>query len=56
VIATMTHPAVSSMMAEAISAIPTFRRIKPISRTTIATIFTEAIDNAVPRNSEVMIR
>jgi len=32
------------------------RRMKPISRTTIATIFTEAIDNAVPRNSEVMIR
>ena len=52
----MTHPAVSSMMAEAISAIPTFRRMKPISRTTIATIFTEAIDNAVPRKSEVMIR
>jgi hypothetical protein len=41
VIATMTHPTVSSMMAEAISTIPT--------------IFTEAIDNAVPRNSEVMI-
>ena len=51
----MTHPTVSSMMAEAISAIPTFRRMKPISRTTIATIFTEAIDNAVPRNSEVMV-
>ena len=55
-IETMTHPTVSSMMAEAISVIPTFRRIKPISRTTIATIFSEAIDNAVPRNSEVMIR
>ena len=55
-IETMTHPTVSSIMAEAISVIPTFRRIKPISRTTIATIFSEAIDNAVPRNSEVMIR
>ena len=52
----MTHPTVSSMIAEAISVMPTFRRINPISRTTVARIFTEAIDNAVPRNSEVTIR
>ena len=35
---------------------PTVRRRKFISRTTVATIFTEAIDSAVPRNSEVIRR
>ena len=32
---------------------PTLRRMKFISRTTMATILTEEIDSAVPRNSEV---
>ena len=56
VIAIMVHPIVSSMMAEATSVIPIFRRMKFISRTTMATIFTEAIDSAVPRNIEVINR
>ncbi len=56
VIAMMVHPTVSSMMAEATSVIPIFRRMKFISRTTMATIFTDATDNAVPRNMEVISR
>jgi hypothetical protein len=44
------------MMAEATSIIPIFRRMKFISRTTIATILTDAIDSAVPRNIEVISR
>ena len=35
---------------------PTVRRMKFISRRIVATIFTEAIDSAVPRNSEVISR
>ncbi len=35
---------------------PTTRRMKFISRTTMATIFTDAIDSAVPRNSAVISR
>ena len=54
--AMMIQPMVSSMMAEARITCPTVRRMKFISRTTIATIFTEAIDSAVPRNSEVINR
>ena len=56
VIAMMIQPIVSSMIAEATMTWPTLRRMKSISRTTIATIFTEEIDSAVPRNSEVTSR
>ena len=35
---------------------PTVRRMKFISRTTMATILTEAIDSAVPRKREVISR
>src|SRR6516165_1234859 len=56
VIAMMVHPTVSSMMAEATSVVPIFRRIKFISRTTIATILTDATESAVPRNIEVISR
>ena len=52
----MIQPIVSSMMAEATMTWPTLRRMKFISRTTMATIFTEEIDSAVPRNSEVISR
>ena len=55
-IETMIQPTLSSMMAEARITCPTTRRMKFISRTTIATILTEAIDSAVPRNSEVISR
>ena len=54
--AMMIQPMVSSMIAEARMTWPTLRRMKFISRTTIATIFTEEIDSAVPRNSEAMKR
>ena len=50
------HPTVSSMMAEATSVVPIFRRRKFISRTTIATILTDATESAVPRKIEVIIR
>ena len=50
------QPTVSSMMAEASSVIPTLRRTNFISRTTVATIFTEATESAVPRNNEVISR
>ena len=52
----MTQPMVSSMIAEATMIWPRSRRMKFISRTTIATIFTEEIDSAVPRNSAVTSR
>ena len=55
-IETMIQPMLSSMIAEARMTWPTMRRMKFISRTTIATILTEAIDSAVPRNSEVISR
>ena len=54
--AMMTQPIVSSMIAEATMICPRLRRMKLISRTTIATILTEEIDSAVPRNSEVIRR
>ena len=50
--AMMIQPMVSSMMAVATMIWPTLRRMKFISRTTIATIFTEEIDSAVPRKSD----
>ena len=52
----MIQPMVSSMIAEATMTWPTVRRMKFISRTTMATIFTDAIDSAVPRNSAVISR
>ncbi len=52
----MIQPTVSSMMAEATMTWPTVRRRKPSSRTTRATIFTEEMESAVPRNKEVMKR
>ena len=55
-IETMIQPMLSSMMAEARMTWPTTRRMKFISRTTMATILTEAIDKAVPRNSAVISR
>ena len=55
-IAMMIQPMVSSMIAEATITWPTLRRMKFISRTTMATILTEEIDSAVPRNSEVIRR
>ncbi len=54
--ATIIQPTVSSMMAEARITWPTVRRMKFISRITVATILTEAIDSAVPRNSDVISR
>ncbi len=54
--ATMIQPIVSSRIAEATMIWPRSRRMKFISRTTIATIFTEEIDSAVPRKSEVTKR
>ena len=53
---TMIQPMLSSMMAEARITWPTTRRTKFISRTTIATILTDAIESAVPRNSDVINR
>ena len=50
VMAMITQPIVSSMMAEATMIWPRLRRMKFISRTTMATILTEEIDSAVPRN------
>ena len=55
-IAMMIQPMVSSMIAEARMIWPRLRRMKFISRTTMATILTEEIDSAVPRNSEVISR
>ena len=54
--AMMTQPMVSSMTAVATMIWPTLRRMKFISRTTTATIFTEEIDSAVPMNSEATRR
>ena len=56
VIAMMTQPIVSSMMADATITWPTLRRRKPISRTTRATILTDEIESAVPRKREVISR
>ena len=54
--ATMIQPTVSSMMAEARITWPTVRRMKFISRITVATILSEAMESAVPRNSDVISR
>ena len=56
IMAMMIQPIVSSMMALATMIWPTLRRMKFISRTTTATIFTEEIDSAVPRNSDATRR
>ena len=56
VTAMMIQQVVSSMIAEVMISWPTVRRMKFISRTTIATIFTEEIDSAVPRNNDVIRR
>ena len=56
IMAMMIQPMVSSMIAVATMIWPTLRRMKFISRTTTATIFTEEIDSAVPRNSEATSR
>ena len=53
VMAMITQPTVSSMMAVATMIWPRSRRMKCISRTTIATILMEEIDSAVPRNNDV---
>ena len=47
----ITQPTVSSMMAVETMTWPRLRRMKFISRTTIATILMEEIESAVPRNS-----
>ena len=52
----MIQPMVSSMIAEATITCPRLRRMKFISRTTMATILTDEIDSAVPRNSDVIRR
>jgi len=52
----ITQPIESSQIAEATMINPSLRRVKPISRTTAATILIEEIDNAVPRKSEVRRR
>jgi hypothetical protein len=44
------------MIAEVTISWPTVWRMKFISRTTIATILTEEIDSAVPRNNDVTRR
>ncbi len=54
--AMMTQPIVSSRMADATMIWPRSRRMKFISRTTMATIFTDEIDSAVPRNIAVTRR
>ena len=56
IIDTMIQPMLSSMIADAMMTCPTIRRMKFISRTTIATILTDAIESAVPRNSDVISR
>ena len=52
----MTQPMESSMIADDTMIWPRLRRMKFISRITMATIFIDAMESAVPRNSEVMIR
>ncbi len=54
--AMITQPMVSSRIAEATMIWPRSRRMKFMSRTTMATIFTEEIDSAVPRKIEVTSR
>ena len=56
VMAMITQPIESSQIAEATMICPRSRRVKPISRTTAATILIEEIDSAVPRKSEVRRR
>src|SRR6202030_2124367 len=55
-IAMMIQPLESSRMAEATMIWPTSRRMKFISRTTMATILIDEIDKAVARNSAVTKR
>ena len=52
VMAMITQPHVSSMIAVVTMSWPRLRRMKFISRTTMATILMEEIDSAVPRNSD----
>ena len=52
----ITQPIVSSMIAEATMIWPRLRRMKFISRTTMATILIEEIESAVPRNSAATSR
>ena len=54
--AMMIQPMVSSITAVATMIWPTLRRMNFISRTTTATIFTDEIDSAVPRNSDATSR
>ncbi len=54
--AMITQPIVSSRIAEATMICPRSRRMKFISRMTIATIFTEEMDSAVPRKIAVTTR
>ena len=54
--AMMTQPMVSSRIAEATMIWPRSRRMKFISRTTMATILTDEIDSAVPRKIAVTSR
>ena len=54
--AMMTQPMVSSRIAEATMIWPRSRRMKFISRTTMATIFIDEIDSAVPRKIAVTSR
>ncbi len=56
VTAMITQPIVSSMIAEATMVCPTSRLRKFISRMMVATILTDEIDSAVPRNSEGISR
>jgi len=56
VTAIISQPTVSSMMADETMTWPRSRRMKFISRTTMATIFTEEIDSAVPRKSPATMR
>ena len=52
VMAMITQPHVSSIMAVATMIWPRLRRMKFISRTTMATILMEEIERAVPKNSD----
>ena len=54
--AMMIQPIESSIIAEARMICPRSRRMKSISRTTIATILTEEMDSATPRKSAVTSR
>ena len=54
--AIMTHAMLSSRMAVARINCPRSRRMAPTSIKTIATIFTDEIESAVPRNNAVTSR